>query len=110
MIKSNKNIDHITGFVLKDEIFKCLADDKHDLPLGKLRRDAIFLPEDAAVSELFQKLIERKEHIAIAIEEYGGTAGLVTMKHTPETILGTEIMDKLDNVQDMQQYAKDISW
>lgn len=105
-----ENVDDITGFVLKDEIFKCLADDKDEMTLHELRRDALFVREEVPISVLFRQLIDRKEHIAIATEEYGGTAGLVTMEDILETILGMEIMDELDDVQDMQQYAKDIAW
>lgn len=105
-----EDIDHITGYVLKDEILKCLAEDKHDMVLRELRREALFIREEVPISVLFRRLIDRKEHIAIATEEYGGTAGLVTMEDILETILGMEIMDELDDVQDMQQYAKEIAW
>ncbi len=101
------NIDHITGFVLKDELLMKLAEDQEQLTLREIRREAILVEEDLPVPELFRKLIDRKQHLAIALEEYGGTAGIVTMEDIIETMLGMEIMDELDKVQDMQQYARE---
>ncbi len=99
--------DNITGMVLKDEIFKKLADDEHHLSLKDLRRDITRVQEDASVTELFQQLSESKQYIAIALEEYGGTAGLVTMEDVIETLLGMEIVDETDTVQDMQAFARE---
>ena len=99
--------DDITGMVLKDEILKKLADDEHHLKLNDLRRDILRVEENQSVTELFQKLTESKEYVAVALEEYGGTAGLVTMEDVIETLLGMEIMDEMDTVQDMQAYARE---
>lgn len=99
--------DNITGMVLKDEVLKKLADDEHHLTLRDLRRDVSRIQEDQSVTELFKVFTEKKEHIAIALEEYGGTAGVVTMEDVIETLLGMEIVDEMDTVQDMQAYARE---
>lgn len=52
------------------------------------------------------RLIETKEHIAIASDQYGGIAGLVTMEDVVETLLGTEIVDEFDSEKDMQEFAR----
>lgn len=98
--------DNITGMVLKDEVLKKLADDEHHLTLRELRRDIMKVQEDQSVTELFQQLTESKEYVAVALEEYGGTAGLITMEDVIETLLGMEIVDETDTVQDMQEYAR----
>ena len=104
-----ENVDHITGFVLKDEVFKQLADDQHHMTLKDLRREVTFVQEDTPVPEVFRKLAHQKEHIAIALEEFGGTAGVITMEDIIETLLGMEIMDELDKVQDMQEHARGLA-
>ena len=100
-------VDNVTGIVLKDEVLKKLADDEHHLTLRDLRRDVSKIQEEQSVTELFKVFTEKKEHIAIALEEYGGTAGLVTMEDVIETLLGMEIVDEMDTVQDMQAYARE---
>ena len=99
--------DNITGMVLKDEVLKKLADDEHHLTLHDLRRDISRIQENQSVTELFRLFTEKKEHIAVALEEYGGTAGVVTMEDVIETLLGMEIVDEMDTVQDMQAYARE---
>ncbi|MEZ4548996.1 MAG: hypothetical protein R2874_00530 [Desulfobacterales bacterium] len=55
---------------------------------------------------LFEQLLNRREHIALAVNEYGETTGLVTMEDILETLLGTEIVDETDIITDMQAQAR----
>jgi CBS domain containing-hemolysin-like protein len=98
-------VDNVTGMVLKDELLKKLADDDHHLTLRDLRRNVIRIQETQSVTELFRAFTESKEHLAIAMEEHGGTAGVVTMEDVIETLLGMEIVDEMDTVQDMRAFA-----
>jgi CBS domain containing-hemolysin-like protein len=75
-------------------------------PLSQLRRDIQFVQADLPIPELFNKLMEEREHIALVVGEYGGTAGLVTMEDVIETLLGLEIMDEVDAIEDMQHLAR----
>ena len=67
-----------------------------DLPLETLRRDIILVYENLPIPNLYERLIQNKEHIAVVIDEYGGTEGIVTMEDVFETITGIEITDETD--------------
>jgi len=56
--------------------------------------------------ELFEKLVENREHVSLIVDEYGSVSGLVTMEDVIETLLGLEIMDESDNVEDLQVLAR----
>ncbi len=58
------------------------------------------------IPNLFEKLIQEKEHISIVVDQYGSISGLVTMEDIIETLLGLEIMDERDTDSDMQQLAR----
>lgn len=98
--------DYITGYVLRQEILERLAEDKFDVKLGELARPILSFSEDEAVSEIWEKLLEKKEHISIIIDEYGCLRGIVTLEDVIETMLGFEIVDEKDEVVDMQELAK----
>lgn len=102
----NKNRDDIIGYVLKDHI---LADIIHDKPaetLGHLKREIAMVPASLPIPQLFEKMIATKEHIALVVDDYGSVQGLATMEDVIETMLGLEIMDESDNIEDMQQLAR----
>ena len=98
--------DYITGYVLRQEILERLAEDKFDVKLGELARPILSFSEDEDVSDIWEKLLEKKEHISIIIDEYGCLRGIVTMEDVIETMLGFEIVDEKDEVVDMQELAK----
>ena len=81
---------------------------KQNKKLKDLKREIKVVTEQMPIIRLFYKLIEEKEHIAMVVGEYGEMLGIVTMEDIIETLLGTEIMDEFDNVEDMQELAKKI--
>jgi CBS domain containing-hemolysin-like protein len=99
-------IDKLTGFVLKDEILMNLIGKSDKKILKDIRRKIEVIPEVATVPELYKLLIEKNTHIAMVVDEYGGMAGIVTMEDIIETLLGLEITDELDKVEDLQAMAR----
>ena len=98
--------DNIIGYVLKDDIYKQLAEDKDNMLLSKLKRNILVVNRAIPIPNLFEKLIAEKEHIALVVDQYGSVSGTVTMEDVIETLLGLEIMDESDTDADMQQLAR----
>ena len=105
-VYKDEESDYITGYVLRQEILERLAEDKFDVKLGELARPILSFSEDEEVSNIWEKLLEKKEHISIIIDEYGTLRGIVTLEDVIETMLGFEIVDEKDEVVDMQELAK----
>jgi len=101
------NDEHITGYVFRQEVFENLAEDKHNLKLKDIKRPILVFPESMMLFSLWEKLLEKKEHIALIVDEYGGLDGIVTMEDVIETLLGLEIVDEKDTITDMQQFARE---
>ena len=98
--------DNIKGLVLKDDVFKEMALDNGTKTLSELKRNIIIVNRDLSIPILFEKLVESRNHMALVVDEYGSVSGLVTMEDVIETLLGMEIMDESDTVEDMQELAR----
>ena len=101
------NDENISGYVLRQQVFENLAEDKHELLLKDIKRNIMVFPNTMVLYLLWEKLLENKEHIALIVDEYGGLDGIVTMEDVIETLLGLEIIDENDVVTDMQKFARD---
>ncbi len=98
--------DNVVGYVLQREILKRVADGyQQDIKLESLMRPIPFIPEVATVGAAMQQILERREPIAMAIDEHGGISGLVTLEDLTETVLGVEIIDESDRIVDQRQAA-----
>ncbi len=98
--------ENITGFVLLNDILGAVAEDRHECTLAELRRDVYKVPETLSLYALFRGLLERRRHLAVVVDEYGGVVGVATMEDVVETLLGMEIMDEGDRIEDMRQAAR----
>jgi len=98
--------DDITGYVLKDEMLLRAAQEEFDVSLSEIARDILVVHETLPLPDLLERLLDRLEHIALVVDEYGGVAGVVTMEDVVETLLGLEIVDEADSVEDMQALAR----
>ncbi len=98
--------DDITSYFLKDKLYDAIIAGNGDKPLKFIKREIITTMRNESVADLFEKLIENKEHIALVFDEYGSVSGIVTQEDAIETLLGLEIMDESDRHEDMQDLAR----
>jgi CBS domain containing-hemolysin-like protein len=89
------DIDHIKGILLTKDLLVFWQTPDPTWNLERVLRPAYFIPESKKISDLLRDLVERKSQIAIVIDEYGGTAGLITLEDILEEIVG-EIYDEYD--------------
>ena len=90
-----ESIDKVTGIIYVKDLLKALRDGQEDVPVRELAREPFEVPETKRVGDLFREFQAKKIHIAIVIDESGGTAGLVTIEDLLEEIVG-EIQDEYD--------------
>ena len=88
-------IDHVLGVVYMRDLIPALRHGRLDQPVSELKRPPFFVPESKKVDELFKEMQQKKVSMAIVLDEYGGTAGLVTVEDLLEEIVG-EIQDEYD--------------
>ena len=101
-----ESADDIKGYVLRHDIYQRAAADEHDIRLQEITRKLEVVPETNSVAQVLDEFISRQEHIFLVIDEYGGTAGLITMEDAVETLLGIEILDESDRIVDLRLLAR----
>jgi CBS domain containing-hemolysin-like protein len=92
------DIDHIKGILLAKDLLVFWQTPEETWDLAKVLRPPYFVPESKKISDLLRDLVEGKTAIAIVIDEYGGTAGLITLEDILEEIVG-EIYDEYDRLE-----------
>ena len=102
-----KQSDNITGLILKDSILELLADDKHTKKASDIKRDILFVEDGFTVAKLMDTLILKRQHLGMVADKFGTVVGLVTMEDLFETLLGMEIVDETDKVEDLQKLARE---
>ena len=98
-----ETLDKVSGILYVKDLLPYL--DAESYEWQRLIRPAFFVPENRKINDLFQDFREKKIHIAIVVDEYGGTSGLITMEDVIEEIVG-DINDEFDNVKQEQHYTK----
>lgn len=98
--------EFITGYVRRANVLEMLTQDKFTVQLKDIVRPILFFMEDAKVSDIWQRMLQEKEHISVITDEYGCMRGIVTMEDVIETMLGVEIMDECDTTENLQAMAR----
>ncbi len=103
----SENKENITGYVFRQTVFEKLAEEKNNLILRDIYREIVVIHKFQTLLNVWEVLLDKKEHIALIVDEYGGIDGIITMEDIIEAILGLQIVDERDRVKDMQQYARE---
>ncbi|MBN2768695.1 MAG: HlyC/CorC family transporter [Campylobacterales bacterium] len=103
------NIDNVIGLVLSQEILEESVEERDDTLMKDIAMDIHRVSENIPVSTLIDQFVKRKTHLFLVHDSYGQTAGIVTFEDVFEALLGVEIVDEMDEVEDMQAFAKDRS-
>ena len=101
-----KNLDDIVGLVRRRDLLKSKANDQDIETVGNLMQEISFIPETATVGSALQLFLKTHQHLLVAVDEFGSTAGVVTMEDVMEHILGREIFEKDDVAVDMRELAR----
>jgi putative hemolysin len=101
-----ESVDHIVGILYAKDLLRIIAAGGPRPRLRDIMRPALFVPESQAVDDLLNELQRRRVHMAIVLDEYGGTAGLVTIEDLLEEIVG-EIQDEFDEEEPMRVIVRD---
>ena len=102
---SGEGPDDVVGVVFRHVISQAAQDGREGDTLEKLAREIHAVPRDAALDRVLDEFIRRKEQFFLVVDEYGGTAGIITLEDAIETLLGAEIVDETDKVVDMRELA-----
>ena len=100
-----RNFEDINSYILKSDLLIAQARDEFDRHLSEFKREFLVISDRLMASELFDRLMHEKSHIALVVDEYGTVQGLVTLEDVMETLIGLEITDESDTVENMQTLA-----
>lgn len=98
--------DDVTGYVFQNEVLRAaVRGEARDAPLSMYARPVHFVPETASIRSVLRELLGQNLHFAMAVDEHGGIAGLVSLEDLTETLFDTELTDEADRVTDMRAVA-----
>lgn len=103
-----EDLDNATGFVLKSDLLIAKANQEIHTPIKQFKREIGFVFAKTKLFDLLDKMLKERMHIALAVGEFGEVKGLVSLEDVLETLLGLEIVDEFDRVDDMQALARQL--
>jgi CBS domain containing-hemolysin-like protein len=103
------SIDNVIGFLHVKDLIPYLARGETEVDVKKLLRPILFVPEGKLINDLLREFQQRKEHIAVVVDEYGGMAGIVCLEDVIEEIVG-EIQDEYDQEEEEIKKVSDDTY
>jgi CBS domain containing-hemolysin-like protein len=100
------SLDNIEGMVYRLELLERYSHGQTKRKLESISHPLKAVPDSKSVAEIMDDFIKQREHLFLVVDEYGGTAGIITLEDAVETLLGVEIVDESDTVDDMREYAR----
>jgi CBS domain containing-hemolysin-like protein len=102
-----ESADDITGKVIKHDLFEAERSGHGDAPLSDYAKKIYRASKKLPVQQLLELFFKRRAHLLLVEDEFGQTAGIVTLEDAIETLLGREIIDESDKIEDMQEMARE---
>ena len=100
--------ENITGYIITHDLFSTKTLSRPNDPIRSIAKPISFVPQSTNALSLLNRFLRGRRQIAVAVDEYGGVAGLVTLEDLIETLLGDEIVDETDRVVDLQERARQV--
>jgi len=101
-----KDFEDVEGIVYRRDILTARAEGRIDTRLEQLMKPAHFVYEKTRLDKVLKMFLDRAEHLFVVVDEFGGLAGVISLEDVLEEILGREIMDEFDQVEDMRKLAQ----
>jgi len=104
----DNDLDDIIGVVFRSKILEMSSDGKSNVKMEELAAELLTVSPEDSVATLLEEFLKKKEHVFLVVDEYGTTQGIITLEDAVETLLGAEIVDESDSVEDMRQLAREL--
>lgn len=101
-----KDAEQVLGYVLKNDILMAAAKDQWDTTMEALAQKVLILPESIPIKRAFARFMRHRSHMAVVVDEFGSFSGVLTLEDVVETLIGHEIMDEGDEVEDLREFAR----
>ncbi len=102
------SLDDVTGQVHRHQLYGAASEGRGEATMAELARPLHAVPEQARLPAVLETFLQRREHLFLVVDEFGGSVGIITLEDVLETLLGVEIMDETDTVADMRQLARQL--
>ena len=102
-----EHIDNVQGLVIRSEILMAASRDEWDMTLEDIMKPIHTIPLESTMEYVLDVFLTNKQQFALVRDEFGGTSGIITMEDVIEALLGKEIMDETDEVEDMRELARE---
>jgi CBS domain containing-hemolysin-like protein len=101
-----ENSEKIIGYVLKSDILMCAASGEGQRTMKELAKEVLIVPEQIPLKRALMLFLRNRAHMAAVVDEFGSFSGVLALEDVIETLIGQEIMDEVDEVEDLRELAR----